>query len=1116
MAGCQSVPDRPPDPAAAPPPASPTPWAVAAATSVSPPPSPVVALTVPEVSPRITPSTPEAAAPPAADIPLASEEEKAPAPVLPGASGTIRVSSRPAGARVFVNGTDTEKTTTLTGFTVAAGPVTVDVSLKGYQRARATRVIEPAGSGEFDFALKERQSYLNSLGMELVPVEGMPDALFSAYETRVEDFRAFARDRADNGGYNYQDGEKPYILNSGGWKKGGWDYGWENPGFAQGDSHPVTCVSWDDAKRFCAWLTRKEEMDARGLEYRLPTDHEWSVAVGLTDEDPGRSPAAKDGETPGVYPWGREYSSRSIRGNYAGEEARDDDWPRDWFVREGYRDRFPRTAPVEESVENAGGLSGLGGNVWEWCEDRYHEPDEAEDAERVLRGGSWSNFDQMLLLSSCRGSAPPGYRYGLCGFRCVLASRTPGAGLFGTCPRCGGETTAWEKNCVSCGADIVAHRELRNRLAAGRRYLEDRAYIRSAAEFMAALALEKGNEEAREGMQEANRLIERAEELKAEALLARKDERYEAEAAALERLLGILPGEPSVAARLGDIPAAVKYRDAESLRRRARAARAGKQFEAEEKAWKDLLLLCPEDGEGTARLGEMPGEIRRRESEALAAKSAASLSRREYQTALRYGREALGLEEDNAEARRLIGEASKAIERRRSKAAAAVAALLAVAALIAAILVLAHNKNAYDSALAVAIERERAKDWSKAAAAATGALGIAWPFKSGARDLLGRTETHLSYAAVAGECEAKISEQGRLLEEYGGEAWKGLRVHANIGRESASDPVRGAEEYRLALSQLPAAVAEAETARAQRDYESALRLALEAENRGKWADTVAAADRALGTGWTDTSAAAEVLERMRDKVPLRFGSPGRNSLGMEFVPVEGLNNVLFSTWPTRVRDYDQFVTATGHRVPECVDWGKASWNTWRRKQPPTGYGDHPVVGVSREDARMFCDWLTRKESLDRMGLSYRLPTDHEWSLAAGLTGEDPALSPDEKDAGIADAYPWGQGKGAWPPPRGAGNYSPGLKVDDDEYTSPVGKYGKQANGLCDMGGNVWEWCEDAYHAADDADNADRVLRGGSWLSRGRASLLSSARDGAQPGGREADFGFRCVLAPART
>jgi formylglycine-generating enzyme required for sulfatase activity len=182
----------------------------------------------------------------------------------------------------------------------------------------------------------------------------------------------------------------------------------------------------------------------------------------------------------------------------------------------------------------------------------------------------------------------------------------------------------------------------------------------------------------------------------------------------------------------------------------------------------------------------------------------------------------------------------------------------------------------------------------------------------------------------------------------------------------------------------------------------------------------------------------------------------------------------------------------------------ASWKSPGFKQEDT----HPVVKVNWEDANAFCAWLTKKELAAgkiKGGQKYRLPTDAEWSVAVGL-GRETGSSPEEKDAGVKDVYPWGK---EWPVPKGAGNYSKSLKLDDYEYTSPAGSFAANKLGLHDMGGNVYEWCEDLY---DPAAKTDRVLRGASWykfeyLDR----LLSSYRDYGTPVFRDGFVGFRCVL-----
>ena len=160
--------------------------------------------------------------------------------------------------------------------------------------------------------------------------------------------------------------------------------------------------------------------------------------------------------------------------------------------------------------------------------------------------------------------------------------------------------------------------------------------------------------------------------------------------------------------------------------------------------------------------------------------------------------------------------------------------------------------------------------------------------------------------------------------------------------------------------------------------------------------------------------------------------------------------------------------------------------------------DHPVVNVSFDDAQDFCAWLSKKESS-----TYRLPTDHEWSGVAGIAAlENANASPESKDEGIEGIYPWGS---AWPPPANSGNFDFLLEMDSFDNTSPVGKFNASSDGLCDLSGNVWEWCDSLSESAETY----RVLRGGSWFNS--AVLLSSCRNFDRPWVEHDSYGFRVVL-----
>jgi hypothetical protein len=188
--------------------------------------------------------------------------------------------------------------------------------------------------------------------------------------------------------------------------------------------------------------------------------------------------------------------------------------------------------------------------------------------------------------------------------------------------------------------------------------------------------------------------------------------------------------------------------------------------------------------------------------------------------------------------------------------------------------------------------------------------------------------------------------------------------------------------------------------------------------------------------------------------------------------------------------------------------------------------------VSWDDAQAFCAWLTEHErKAGRLGGQttwvYRLPSDHEWSCAVEIGArEDAAKMPNEKGGKISDIFPWGT---EWPPPKGAGNYA-GEEVqptvaagkysttvkgviegynDGFVNTSPVGSFPANRFGLYDVGGNVWQWCEDWY----DKEQNERVQRGPSWAHYDRRNLLSSHRHHRVPANRSNTDGFRCVLAP---
>jgi formylglycine-generating enzyme required for sulfatase activity len=282
------------------------------------------------------------------------------------------------------------------------------------------RVATGAADGPKEFDPKG--SNTNGLGMRFVTVP-RTKAQFSVYQTRVKDFRAFVR---ETGYVHMRETPDPasrmWSLDLDGIKQRG--HSWEDPGFAQSEDHPVVGVSWYDAKAFCEWLTLRERAAGRlpaDWAYRLPADHEWSMAVGLIEEDPAQTPEEKNGQIKNRYFWGTEWPPPTGAGNYAGVEADDGHWPAVFGTILGYKDDYPRTAPVGSFKPNQFGLYDLGSNVSEWCEDKFRRGGD----ERALRGGSWYDLTRDYLIASNRLAALPDSRFVYIGFRCVAGAVSP-------------------------------------------------------------------------------------------------------------------------------------------------------------------------------------------------------------------------------------------------------------------------------------------------------------------------------------------------------------------------------------------------------------------------------------------------------------------------------------------------------------------------------------------------------------------------------------------------------------------------------------------------------------------------------------------------------------------
>lgn len=184
------------------------------------------------------------------------------------------------------------------------------------------------------------------------------------------------------------------------------------------DPLPVVNITWNDAARYCNWLSAREGLpeayfwnpDTNRMQlvsppntgYRLPTEAEWERV-------------ARAGAEERLYPWGNGFPPPHSAGNLAGEES-ENILPR--FIR-GYRVRHAGPGPAAEEPPTAFGISGLSGNVSEWVHDGYEIPATSRETQtdptgpvgrpfNVIKGGSWRDFAPADLRAARRrfGNTP--------------------------------------------------------------------------------------------------------------------------------------------------------------------------------------------------------------------------------------------------------------------------------------------------------------------------------------------------------------------------------------------------------------------------------------------------------------------------------------------------------------------------------------------------------------------------------------------------------------------------------------------------------------------------------------------------------------------------------------
>lgn len=312
---------------------------------------------------------------------------------LPSEQGSVLITASPPETQLFINGKSAKKSSGL--FLLPALKQTIEAKAKGYISQSRTIVPDKNYNQQLDFNLRKAETsasvsqhkkpvkkahrksptavsqadkaYTNTIGQTMLL---LPPASFSMgsrsndpgrraneKERRVQLTRAFYLSATEVTNAQYREFSNTHDSGS-------------YQGFSlNGALQPAVNVSWENAARYCNWLSKKEgltpfytfsknnvshNLSANG--YRLPFEAEWSFAARTAK----RPIQVK-------YPWTGNYPPTSKVANFADTSA----YRILPSTLPNYHDGFPVSAAIKSFSANPAGLYDLGGNVSEWCHDYY-------------------------------------------------------------------------------------------------------------------------------------------------------------------------------------------------------------------------------------------------------------------------------------------------------------------------------------------------------------------------------------------------------------------------------------------------------------------------------------------------------------------------------------------------------------------------------------------------------------------------------------------------------------------------------------------------------------------------------------------------------------------------